>query len=174
MAIKGIVCIGANGVMGNNGTMPWGDAPLDGAHFRRLTEGHLVVMGRKTFESMGSRNLPNRVNMILTRKPWQPNSSVFTVQSVEEAIKWYKKHCQRSNQHRDLWVIGGAQVFEAFMPYISEMYVTTVGEAFEGDTFFPDMFKSFIWEPEYLGMETREYDLVFRKFTKVRMRNTLI
>jgi dihydrofolate reductase len=179
LAIKGIVCIGANGVMGKNGTMPWGDMPLDGAHFRRLTQGHTVVMGRKTFESMGSKPLPKRNNIVMSR------SIPVTVEDIVEMDR---------HTDTDTWIIGGSELYRQFLPYIEEFYVTTVGEAFEGDTYFPDIHQSYGWAHEYLGMETRviaqvravevvahlpeahieyeplptkEYQLVFRKFTKL-------
>lgn len=149
--IKGIVCIGANGVMGKDGSMPWGDKPLDGKHFRSLTEGHTVVMGRKTFESMNAQPLPNRNNIVLTR------SIPVTVEDIVEMDK---------HNECDTWIIGGSQVFKAFLPYIEEFYVTTVGEVFEGDTFFPDIHQDYMWNHEYLGMGNGKYHLVYRKFTK--------
>lgn len=161
--IKGIVCIGANGVMGKDGTMPWGDKPLDGTHFRRLTEGHTVVMGRKTFESMGSKPLPNRRNIVLNRSGAVPSlltPELTGMRSVDEVLQ--------STRGCIVWIIGGSEVFKAFMPYIEEFYITTVGEDFEGDTFFPDIHADYEWEGELLGglEEVGNYRLLFRKFTR--------
>lgn len=180
MAIKGIVCIGAHGAMGYKGKMPWGDKPLDGKHFRSLTEGHIVVMGRKTFESMGSKPLPYRTNVVLSSKI---HPEVVSVNCVPRVLAMKP---QADMDGKDIWIIGGAKVFEAFLPYIEEMYVTTVGDEFEGDVYFPDMFAEYIWNHELLetqhvhvptnaGYETVEpddiaivrYMLHFRKFVKV-------
>jgi dihydrofolate reductase len=188
LAIKAIVCIGANGVMGKDGTMPWGDMPLDGAHFRRLTEGHVVVMGRKTFESMGEKPLPNRINLVLSRTLARVYPGTAVVRDIDSLLDTHKRW------NSDFWVIGGSEVYRQLLPYIEEFYVTTVGEEFEGDTYFPDIHQSYGWAHEYLGMETRvvaqtravevvahlpeahieyeplptkEYQLVFRKFTKL-------
>lgn len=194
--IKAIVCIGANGVMGKDGTMPWGDQPLDGRHFRSLTEGHAVVMGRKTFESIGDP-LPNRMNIVLTSR-YVVNANkarpfvdyIYTAKSVEEVLDVY----DRSKPGVDLWVIGGSSVYEQFLPYIEEFYVTTVGESFDGDTFFPNIFEDHKWKSELIGsdiinipkrrepgfytcvgseivtkpatIQTDTYHLLYRKFTK--------
>lgn len=159
--IKGIVCIGANRVMGNKGTMPWGDKPLDGANFRRLTEGHTVVMGRKTFESMGRKRLPNRHNIIVSR---DVHSNIY-YSDIKGIVELYK---QGNHFEGDLWIIGGAQIYEAFLPYIEEFYVTTVGEEFEGDTYFPDIHATYEWQGELLGgIEEKDgYRLTYRKFTR--------
>ena len=157
--IKGIVCIGANRVMGKDGHMPWGEKPLDGRHFRRLTEGHTVVMGRKTFESMGSRPLPNRQNIIMSRTG--PGS--LYCRDAKSVVHLH----DGGHFTGDVWIIGGAEVFEAFMPYIEEFYVTAVGEAFEGDTFFPDIHDVCNWKSELLGIEEKDgYPLVYRKFIR--------
>jgi len=196
--IKAIVCIGANGVMGKDGAMPWGDMPLDGNHFRSLTEGHIVVMGRKTLESMDYKPLPNRMNIVLSRRinvgqrPLDMKNPLYSAFSVDEVLDVY----DRTKPGVDLWVIGGSEVYKAFLPYIEEFYVTTVGEHFEGDTFFPDIHKEYDWESELIGsdeitiaikqelpklvfakpvemeqlirveMPTKRYMLLYRKFTK--------
>lgn len=163
--IKGIVCIGANGVMGKDGSMPWGDKPLDGPHFKKLTEGHTVVMGRKTYESMGRKGLKNRITLLLTNDPKYnvpPSTVNVLISSKEQVITSATNFPQK-----DMWVIGGAEIFKEFMPYIEEMYVTTVGDDFEGDTFFPDMHENIKWTGEVLGMEEKNgFHLIYRKFTK--------
>lgn len=154
--IKGIVCIGANGVMGNKGSMPWGDKPLDGRHFRSLTEGHTVVMGRKTFESMGRKSLPNRISLVITKQTnyhVPPSTVNVLVSDVEDVVRANEKFPEK-----EYWIIGGAQVFEEFMPHIEEMYVTVVGDTFEGDVFFPtelmfDESYGHFWNTELLGHE---------------------
>jgi len=156
--IKGIVCIGANGVMGKDGQMPWGKNPLDGEHFRRMTEGHIVVMGRKTWESMGKRALPNRSHVVLRRDGWT---------TAEQVIIGSHNYTAQ-----DTWIIGGAEIFRLFLPHIEEMYVTIVGDSFDGDTYFPDMHANYEWSSELLGTAEKDgHHLIFRKFTKIRNRN---
>lgn len=168
--IKGIVCIGANRVMGKDGTMPWGDKPLDGAHFRRLTEGHTVVMGRKTFESMGSKPLPKRNTIVISNT--MESTEQYNVYANPKILAEVHSLSQAFMKSHDLWIIGGAQVFEAFLPYIEEFYVTTIGEEFEGDTYFPDIHAEYEWQGELLGMDIgtaqdgEVYNLIFRKFTR--------
>lgn len=152
--------------MGKEGTMPWGAKPLDGTHFRRLTEGHTVVMGRKTFESMGRRGLKNRVNIVLTNnlEYHVPPSTVNVILSdVDEVIE-----VSKSFSDKDFWIIGGSQVFEVFMPYIEEMWVTTIGETFEGDTYFPnELMHSYKWHHSLMDTDNvNGYLLTFRRFRK--------
>lgn len=153
--------------MGNKGTMPWGDKPLDGAYFKKRTEGHTVVMGRKTFDSMGRKPLPNRRSIVLSKSPiWDFDVGVANnVKSVVSRAKEYEGVM-------DVWIIGGSEVFNQFMPYIEEMHVTTVGDSFEGDVFFPDIHEGYKWTSVLVKMDVgtaqngEKYNLVFRKFTK--------
>lgn len=117
-------------VIGRNGTMPW-HLPDDLRHFRRLTVGHSVVMGRRTFAALGHRPLPERHNIVLTRDPaYEAPVGVDVVH--DRASAW-----QVAAADQELMVIGGAEVYSAFWDVATRLYLTRIEAAFEGDTFFP-------------------------------------
>jgi dihydrofolate reductase len=101
--------------------------------------GHTVLMGRKTYESIGNP-LPKRRNVILTRDREYHAEGCETVHSVEEALERY-----RSEADGELFVIGGAEVYKLFMPHADKLYVTEIAEQFEADTFFPEIDAS-VWK----------------------------
>jgi dihydrofolate reductase len=116
-----------NRTIGKNNDLPW-RLPADLAYFKKVTYGHPVVMGRKTYESIG-KPLPGRENIIVTRnKDYRPKG-VTVVHSLEEV---------KQTKQEEIFVIGGAQIFEQALPLADRLYVTHIHETFEGDTFFPD------------------------------------
>ncbi|AKS38337.1 dihydrofolate reductase [Anoxybacillus gonensis] len=124
-----IVAMDRNRVIGWNNTLPW-HLPADLAYFKHVTMGHPIVMGRKTFESIG-RPLPGRINIVLTRhNTFSANSNVQVIHSIDDIE-------QVEQQYGHVFVIGGAQVFEQAMPFADQLYVTHIDETFTGDTFFP-------------------------------------
>lgn len=119
-----------NGLIGANGTLPW-QLPKDLQHFKTTTMGQALVMGRVTFDGMGRRLLPGRETLILSRQPDPEVAGVTWVTSPEEVLAWFDQ------QDKDLYVVGGSQVYEAFAPYVDRLVKTTVHGQFEGDTHFP-------------------------------------
>lgn len=128
-----IAAIGKNRELGKGNTLLW-DIPEDMKHFRETTRGHVVVMGRKTFKSIG-RPLPNRVNIIVSRdKNYQVPEECLKVASIEEAIE---KAIPREKS--EVFIIGGAQIYSLALPYADKLYITRVDKEFpEADVFFPD------------------------------------
>jgi dihydrofolate reductase len=121
----------ANGVIGNNNTLPW-HLPEDLAHFKRTTLGCPVIMGRKTWDSIPAkfRPLPGRTNVVVTRQAdWQA-SGALRAGSVEEAM-----HLCADQPHA--WVIGGAQIYAQALPLAKSAVVTEIEAVFEGDAFAP-------------------------------------
>ena len=121
----------ANGVIGKDGAMPW-HLPEDLAHFKRLTQGWPVVMGRKTWDSLPPRfrPLPGRVNIVITRQPdWQADGAQ-TAASLESALA----QCEAFEQ---AWVIGGAQIYAQTLPLADRVEVTEIDRDFDGDAFAP-------------------------------------
>ena len=121
----------ANGVIGTNGTLPW-HLPEDLAHFKRTTLGCPVIMGRKTWDSLPPRfrPLPGRLNIVITRQSgWQAEGAVATP-SLEAALH----ACPPDD---DIWVIGGAQLFEQALPLASAAVVTEIEAEFDGDVSAP-------------------------------------
>ena len=121
----------ANGVIGNNNTMPW-HLPEDLAHFKALTMACPVIMGRKTWDSLPAkfRPLPGRINVVITRQPGWQAPGAEPVCSLDEALKL----CSQSD---DVWVIGGAQIFAQAEPLADRIEVTEIAQDFAGDVFAP-------------------------------------
>ena len=124
-----IAAIARNGVIGRDGDLPW-RLPDDLAHFKRLTTGHPILMGRKTWESIG-RPLPKRTNLILSRTLEAPPGTEV-VSSLAEALDRARAgHAER------LFVIGGARVYEDALPRADVLELTQVDAEVEGDVHFP-------------------------------------
>jgi dihydrofolate reductase len=130
-----IVAVARNGVIGREGTLPW-HLPEDLKHFKETTEGHAIIMGRKTHESIG-RRLPKRRNIVVTRTKGAVSPGCETTSSLEEAIALARATdaCP--------FVIGGASLYERALPLATELYVTTIDRDVEGDTCFPDDLSDF-------------------------------
>lgn len=129
--ISFIVAMDRNHVIGFNNQMPW-HLPNDLKFFKETTTGHTIVMGRKTFESIG-RVLPNRKHIVLTKSNNNFPDEVEVVQDIESIIQ-----LSESNDE-ELFVIGGGNIFKQLLPYADKLYVTLINETFEGDVFFPDI-----------------------------------
>jgi thymidylate synthase len=122
--------------IGKNNTIPW-KISEDLCRFKQLTEGHVVVMGRTTFESMGSKPLPNRINYVITShgEDIEFRHSNLKVGTLEHVINWLVQHEKRTDE---IWVIGGERVYEHFAPYAQYIYTTHVEkEVPNADVFFP-------------------------------------
>lgn len=124
-----IVAMDRGGVIGRNNQLPW-RLPADLAFFKRTTTGHPVIMGRKTFESIG-RPLPGRLNIIVTRNAGYTADGCVVVHSPEEAL--------RAAGNAKAFVIGGAELYRFFLPLADTLHVTRIEESFEGDAFFPEL-----------------------------------
>lgn len=124
-----VAAVGRNGVIGIDGRLPW-RIPDDLAHFKRLTLGNAVVMGRETFESIG-RPLPGRTNIVLTRRPDWSHEDVDVAGSLEEALEI------AGSCGQDAYVAGGAEVYRSALAKADRMELTEVEAEPEGDTWFP-------------------------------------
>jgi dihydrofolate reductase len=124
-----VAAVADNGVIGNAGEIPW-RIPEDMRHFREVTTGHPVLMGRVTYESIG-RPLPGRTNIVVTRDPSWSTDGVRIVGSVQEGLDLARE------AGGDVMVIGGAQVYEAVMGRADVQILTEVHRSPEGDTFYP-------------------------------------
>ena len=125
-----IAAIANNNVIGKDNGLIW-HLPEDLKRFKKLTTGHTIIMGRKTFESLG-RVLPNRKHIVLCKsgKLQIQNENVEIVTDIEQ-LKPYIKSKEEN------FVIGGASIYQLLMPYANKMYITKIHHSFEGDTFFP-------------------------------------
>ena len=130
--IIGIVAVDQNGAIGKGGTLPW-HYSADMKHFKEMTTGHACVMGRKTWLSL-KKPLPNRLNIVLSRQSEiEPQESLVLLRDVASVLSFAKSlNC-------DLFVIGGAQVYSAFLPYIEKWIVTKVRQTVESaEAFVPE------------------------------------
>lgn len=160
MLVSFIVAMGRNKSIGANNQLPW-RLPADLAYFKRVTMGHPIVMGRKTYESIG-RPLPGRTNVIVTRDPAFRAEGCVVVHTPEEAIA-------RCGEAEELFVIGGAEIFRLFMPHADKLYITHIDEDFEADTFFREFVESeWTLESEEPGVkdERNPYDYAFRVYSR--------
>lgn len=131
-----IVAMSQNGTIGKNNKMPW-HISEDLKRFKAITTGHAVVMGRKTFESLG-KPLPNRRNIVLTHDPHFSADGVETIHAIEELHNL----CP---QNDEIFIIGGAEVYKQFLPKADKLYLTLIKKDVEGDAFFPEFDLNFGW-----------------------------
>lgn len=125
-----IVAIAKNNAIGKDNKLIW-HLPEDLKRFKELTTGKTIIMGRKTFESLG-RVLPNRKHIVITR-----NKDLKIQNEMVECITDTKELEQYINSKEELFVIGGATIYKMLMPYTKKMYITKIDEEFEADTYFP-------------------------------------
>lgn len=131
MKLSIIVATSLNDVIGVNNQLPW-HLPADLKYFKLLTTGHTILMGRKTYESIG-RPLPNRLNLVITRSKSFEVAGVTVKHSIEEALEFCK------NQE-EVFIIGGDTIYRQMLPYAQNIYVTKVHTTIEnGDAFFPSL-----------------------------------
>jgi dihydrofolate reductase len=126
MDIHIIAAVASNNVIGRNGTLPW-HLPADLKHFRSLTTGHTVIMGRRTYESIG-RPLPNRRCLVVSRTLAAP-AGIEVLPSLADALK--------AGEGQRCFIIGGAQLYADAMPVANVLHLTKVEAEVEGDVFFP-------------------------------------
>lgn len=146
--ISAIVAMSDNRVIGKNNQLLW-RLPADMKHFKTITTGHPVLMGRKTYESIG-RPLPNRTNIILTRDGAYQAAGCKVVTTLDEAL------AEASSLTSDeIFIIGGAEIYRQLLPKIQRIYLTIVHHSFDGDASFPELNE---WEWREISREKHEAD----------------
>lgn len=130
MILSLIVATSENNVIGNKGKIPW-KLPTDLKHFRTTTEGHPIIMGRKTYESIG-HPLPRRRNIVITRQKDFQAEGCDVVTSLEDALKL----CEGEEE---VFVIGGGEIYRQSLAITNRVYLTRVHAKVEGDAFFPEL-----------------------------------
>jgi len=148
-------------VIGLDGDMPW-HLPADLAHFKRLTSGKPIIMGRKTFDSIG-RPLPKRRNIVITRNPDWSNEGVEVAHSLEAAIELTK-------QEDETMIIGGATLYNASLSAAHRLYITWIDAKVSGDTHFPNWSESqfsMVSEEFRSSDEKNPYDLTFCTYHRI-------
>ncbi len=164
MRISIIAAVAENRTIGYQNRVPW-RLPADLALFKTLTMGHHVIMGRKTYESIG-RPLPGRTNLVVTTQPGYAAPGCEVVHSLEEGIE-----LARSRGETELFNIGGATLYAQGLPLTDRMYLSIVHEAVEGDTFFP-IYDAADWEVLdsrfNMADEQNEFSFTFKLLQRVR------
>ncbi|CAM4228535.1 dihydrofolate reductase [Paenibacillus typhae] len=131
MSISMIWAMAENGVIGKDNDMPW-HLPLDFAYFKEQTLGKRMLMGRKTWESLGGKPLKGRTSIVITRDTGFQAEGAQVIHTLEEALAEGRKD-------DELMIIGGAEIYGMMLPYADKLLVTRIHEDFEGETKFPDV-----------------------------------
>lgn len=137
VTVAALVAMDENRVIGKAGTLPW-NVPEDLAHFRALTKGHIVVMGRKTWESLPEkfRPLPGRTNVVVSRDTAKLRlpEGVVAANSPQEALRAAKALAKDGQR---VWIIGGAELYRATLPFCAEVHLTIIDGSHDGDAWLP-------------------------------------
>ncbi|AIF43619.1 dihydrofolate reductase [Virgibacillus sp. SK37] len=156
-----LVAMDKNHVIGHNNGMPW-HLPKDLRFFKEKTTGQTIIMGRKTFDSMGG-SLPNRKNVVISRNKKLKNE-VEVIHDLETVKEWNRQHPEQ-----EFFVIGGGNIFKQALPFADRMYITWIDEEFEGDTYFPT-FSDEEWnltsKTKGEKNETNPYDYYFLQYDR--------
>lgn len=138
MKISMIAAMGQNRVIGKDNDIPW-HLPDDFQYFKKTTEGHYVLMGRKNYESLPPKfkPLPNRPNVVITRNESYDAPGTEVVNSLEDAIE-----IARKNNEEEVFIIGGGEIYKLGLAYADTIYLTEINGEFEGQTIFPEFDKS--------------------------------
>lgn len=145
-----IAAVADNGIIGNNGTLPW-HLKKDFSWFIKQTTGKIVIMGRKNFEDIikftKGKPLKDRTNIVLTKNNIHAEGFLI-YNNIQDILEQFKTE--------DLMIIGGTQIYKAFMPYANQLILTEIHHDFQGDTFFPSWEKH-LYTQTYKQTETENY-----------------
>ena len=158
-----IVAVAQNGTIGDKNSLLW-HIKEDMRFFRTTTSGHAVIMGRKTFESLGSKPLPKRTNIVITRQDVEFEGAL-TAHSLQEAIAM-------AEGDEEIFIIGGAQIYAQALECADRLYLTLVEKEYEGDTSFPEIdyrYWQLVAEQRHERGEEFEYPFSFLTFDRVRL-----
>lgn len=162
MIVSAIVATAKNRVIGKDNNIPW-YLSADLKYFKRTTLNHHIIMGRKSFQSIG-RPLPKRTNVVVTRDPFFVASNCLIASSIEEAL-----NLAYDNGETEAFIIGGGQIYKQSMPLWDKLYLTEVDLEIEGDVFFPEINKQewqLISSEPHQADEKNEYDYTFKVFER--------
>ncbi|MFH1523225.1 MAG: dihydrofolate reductase [Patescibacteria group bacterium] len=154
-----IVALGKNREIGFKNQLLW-DIPEDMKRFKKITTGHIVIMGSKTYESIG-KPLPNRINIVIAKEKDYQATGCIVAHSIIEAVEKAKGHSRK----KEIFIIGGGSIYKQFLPLTDKLYLTLVDDAPEADIYFPDYFefKNIIKEETH---ETDNLKYTFLELTK--------
>ena len=133
MILSIVVAIAENSAIGKDNQLLW-HLPADLKHFKQITSGHTIIMGRKTYDSIG-KPLPNRRNIVITRNEDLKIEGVEVVNALDQALAI----CKDENAQQEVFIIGGAEIYKYALEKTDRIYLTRVHENYEADTFFPEI-----------------------------------
>lgn len=133
--VSAIVAMSRNRAIGKNNQLLW-NIPEEFRYFKTTTMGKPVIMGRKTYESLG-RPLPGRANIVISRNPDSIEGDVFAVDTLEKALARATAIAEKDGID-EVFIIGGAEIYKAGMPVTDRLYLTVIDRDYDGDTFFPE------------------------------------
>lgn len=142
MILTQILACSKNRVIGTQGGLPW-DIPEDMQFFKDTTKGHIMIMGRKTFDSFNGRALPKRFHIVITRDPSKytfpstESSPVVFVKSLDEAVALAAQHTTTWGE--EVFIIGGGEIYKQSLPITDKIYLTLIDREFPGDTYYPEI-----------------------------------
>ncbi|WP_421868671.1 dihydrofolate reductase [Motiliproteus sp.] len=161
MQLALIVAQSDNRVIGRNNALPW-HLPEDLKYFKSVTMGKVIIMGRKTYESIG-RPLPGRTNLVVSRDPEYRADGISVVNSLEQAIE-QAEAVSEINGADEALIIGGANLYEQALPQVQRLYLTQVHHQVHGDAFFPELTMD-QWQElsrqDFAAVEPNPYDYSF-------------
>jgi dihydrofolate reductase len=172
MKVNIIVAIASNGVIGGENKLLW-HLPADLKYFKQLTTNHTIIMGRKTYESIG-RALPNRINIVISRKTDFSAEGCFIANSLENALQLAASFEDKNieNDEQSVFIIGGAQIYSLALPITQKLFVTEVKHSFEGDTYF-EKIDAEIWKEvereQHFANEKNIYDYDFVVYQRIKL-----
>lgn len=135
--VSSIAAMARNRVIGVNNALPW-HIPEDLKFFRQKTLNKIIIMGRKTFESVGSKPMSKRLNLIVTRQKGFKVEGALVFNSCEEALEFAKNEIQKTEQWGDeIFICGGEEIYRQMMPYTDRLYLTVIEKDYDGHAKFP-------------------------------------
>ena len=161
--MKAIVAVERNWGIGCNGKLLV-HLPEDLKFFKEKTINKVVIMGRKTFESLpNKRPLPNRINIILTKNKNYKVEGAVVLNTIEDVLDYTKNMLSE-----DVFVIGGEKIYEIFLPYVDECFVTKINYNYVADSYFPNLDLMDEWEQIYISEEQPHFEITYHWTTYVR------
>ena len=157
-----IVAIAENWAIGKNNEL-LAKIPGDLKHFKEITTGHMVIMGKRTWYSLPNRPLPNRVNMVITDVPGEEIDGCVMAYSIEDAVN-------KADKEKESFIIGGGMIYRQFLPLADKLYLTRVHKSFDADTFFPEIdftqWELISEEPHPEALETAGFAFTYQVFKR--------
>ena len=162
MVVSAIAAMAKNRVIGKDNRIPW-YLSSDLKYFKRTTLHHHIIMGRKSFQSIG-KPLPKRTNIIVTRDPYFTASNVLIARSIEEALAIAEEYGEE-----EVFIIGGGQIYEQSLPYWDRLYLTRVDTEVQGDVYFPELDMeqwALVSEEKHSADEKNDFDYAFQVYER--------